>query len=147
MGWSTTAPTLPSGATWEQEQTTSVGYNYWTLATTRSIVRLEGSQFAVRIICVVSNGSYGSFISPGTYEFRCDIDGDTGTSDTSFTMTKGTTTYYFTGEAAAGVSIQTLCGYSDASGSKKTVTFTAPALATSVKLWKKVNGTWTLILG
>jgi hypothetical protein len=141
MAWSTTAPTLPSGSAWEQEQPTSVGYNYWTLATTRSIARLEGNQIAVRITCVVSNGSYGSFISPGNYTFRCDIGGVTGTEDTSFKIAKGTASYYFVGEAADGAEVVTICGYSGSSSSKKSITFTAPKLLGG-QLYVNVNGSW-----
>lgn len=147
MAWSTTAPTLPDGSAWDQTQSTSVQYNYWTLKTEQSIARLADNQIGVRVVATASNGSYGSFISPGKYSLQCNIDGVTGTADTSYTLSKGTQTFYFTGDAQANVTVVSICGYADSTASKTagTVSFTAPAILVSSKLWKKISGVWTQV--
>lgn len=128
MGWSKTAPTLPSGSSWVQEQTTEFWSNYWKLDTVRSIARLEGTSIAIKVVATMSNGSYGSFINPGKYHLSATAGGTTSTDTTSYSMTKGTQTFYYVGTAAAGSTVTTVVGYMDSSASRISKTFTAPAL-------------------
>ena len=147
MAWSTTAPTLPDGSAWDQTQSTSVQYNYWTLKTEQSIARLADNQIGVRVVATASNGSYGSFVSPGKLWLQCNINGATGTANTDYTVSKGTVTYYFVGEAASGVPVVSICGSQANSDARAagTVSFTAPAILVSSKLWKKISGVWTQV--
>lgn len=139
MAWSQTAPTLPSGSAWEQEKSVSGVANHWSLSGKLYIARLNGRQFAVKAELTSGNGSYGTYYPPAKWKLRCDIGGVTGTEDTSFSVTKGTTTFYFVGEAGDGVTITAKVGGVDAAVAVQTATFTAPALFGDV-LYLNVNG-------
>lgn len=128
MAWTTTAPTLPNGSSWVQEQTTNFVQNHWTLNTTRSIARLDGNNIAVKVVAVMSNGSYGTFYTPGKYYLSLSAGGETVTDTTTYTMSKGTQTFYCVGVAEPGSTVSTTVGYIDSSSSRKKITFTAPAL-------------------
>lgn len=141
MAWSQTAPTLPSGSDWEQEKSISGVANHWSLSGKLSIARLNGRQFAVKAELTSTNGSYGTYYPPSNWKLRCDVGGVAGTEDTSFGVTKGTTTFYFVGEAGEGVTITANVGGVDAAVAVQTATFTAPALFGST-LYFKVGGTW-----
>ena len=141
MGWSKTAPTLPSGSSWEQTQTTEFLSNYWKLDTVRSIARLEGTSIAIKVVATMSNGSYGSFINPGNYHLSATAGGTTSTDTTSYSMTEGTQTFYYVGTAEAGSTVTTVVGYVDSSASRISKTFTAPALL-GPTVYIKVGGAW-----
>ena len=141
MAWSQTAPELPSGSAWEQEKSVSGRANHWSLSGTLYIARLNGRQFAVKAELTSANGSYGTYYPPSKWTLRCDIGGVTGTEDTSFDVSKGTTTFYFVGEAGEGVTITAKVGGVGAAVAVQTATFTAPALLGST-LYFKVGGTW-----
>ena len=141
MAWSQTAPELPSGSAWEQEKSVSGSSNHWSLSGKLHIARLNGNQFAVKAELTSDNGSYGTYYPPSKWTLRCDIGGVTGTEDTSFGVTKGTTTFYFVGEAGEGVTITANVGGVDIPVATQTATFTAPALLGST-LYFKVGGTW-----
>lgn len=128
MAWTTTAPTLPNGSSWVQEQTTNFVSNHWTLNTTRYIARLDGNNIAVKVVAVMSNGSYGTFYTPGKYYLSMAAGGQTVTDTTTYTMSKGTKTFYCVGVAEPGSTVSTTVGYIDSSSSRKGITFTAPAL-------------------
>ena len=128
MAWTTTAPTLPNGSSWVQEQTTNFVQNHWTLNTTRYIARLDGNNIAVKVVAVMSNGSYGTFYTPGKYYLSLSAGGETVTDTTTYTMSKGTKTFYCTGVAEPDTTVSTIIGYIDSSSSRKKITFTAPAL-------------------
>lgn len=128
MAWTTTAPTLPNGSSWVQEQTTNFVQNHWTLNTIRSIARLDGNNIAVKVVAVMSNGSYGTFYTPGKYYLSLSAGGETVTDTTTYTMSKGTQTFYCVGVAEPGSTVSTTVGYIDSSSSRKKITFTAPAL-------------------
>lgn len=128
MAWTKTAPTLPNGSSWVQEQTTNFVSNHWTLDTTRYIARLDGNRIAVKVVAVMSNGSYGTFYSPGKYYLSMKAGGQTVTDTTTYSMTKGTQTFYCTGAADPGSTVSTTVGYIDSSASRISKTFTAPAL-------------------
>ena len=141
MAWSQTAPELPSGSAWEQEKSVSGRANHWSLSGTLYIARLNGRQFAVKAELTSANGSYGTYYPPGKWTLRCDIGGVSGTEDTSFDVSKGTTTFYFIGEAGEGVNITVKVGGVGAAVAVQTATFTAPALL-GLTLYFKVGGTW-----
>lgn len=140
MGWSTSAPTLPSGSSWAQVGTTSVETNNLKITSTIYAARLDGNGFAVRV--TETRTFYKSYFDQ-TYH-RCDIGGVTGTAYTgSWPANSGdTVSYYFTGEAAAGASITVTVGrQADSTGDMKARTFTAPALL-GPTVYIKVGGTW-----
>ena len=140
MGWSTSAPTLPSGSSWAQVGTTSVETNNLNITSTIYAARLDGNGFAVRV--TETRTFYKSYFNQ-TYH-RCDIGGVTGTAYTgSWPANSGdTVSYYFTGEAAAGTSITVTVGrQADSTGDMKASTFAAPALL-GPTVYIKVGGTW-----
>lgn len=141
MAWSTTAPELPSGSAWEQEKSISGAANHWSITGKLYIARLNGKQFAVKAELTSGNGSYGSYYPPTNWKLRCDVGDVTGTEDTSFGVTKGTTTFYFVGEAGEGVTITANVGGVDAAVAVQTATFSAPALLGST-IYLKVGGAW-----
>jgi hypothetical protein len=141
MAWSQTAPELPSGSAWEQEKSVSGAANHWSLSGKLYIARLNGRQFAVKAELTSGNGSYGTYYPPEKWKLRCDIGSVTGTEDTSFGVSKGTTTFYFVGEAGEGVTITANVGGVDIPVATQTATFAAPALLGST-LYFKVGGTW-----
>ena len=140
MGWSTSAPTLPSGSSWAQVGTTFVETNNLKITSTIYAARLDGNGFAVRV--TETRTFYKSYFNQ-TYH-RCDIAGVTGTAYTgSWPANSGdTVSYYFTGEAAAGASITVTVGrQADSTGDRKSSTFTAPALL-GPTVYIKVGGAW-----
>lgn len=141
MAWSQTAPELPSGSAWEQEKSVSGSANHWSLSGKLYIARLSGRQFAIKAELTSANGTYGTYYPPSNWKLRCDVGGVTGTEDTSFGVSKGTTTFYFVGEAGEGVTITANVGGVDAAVAVQTATFTAPALL-GATLYFKVGGVW-----
>lgn len=141
MAWSQTAPELPSGSAWEQEKIISRAANHWELTGKLYIARLNGRQFAVKAELTSGNGEYGTYYPPEKWTLRCDIGGVTGTEDTSFDVSKGTTTFYFVDEAGEGVAITAMVGGVDAAFAVQTATFAAPALLGST-IYLKVGGAW-----
>lgn len=139
MAWSQTAPTLPSGSAWEQEKSISGVSNHWRLTGKLYIARLNGRKFAIKAVLTSDNGEYGTYYPPEKWKLRCDIGGVTGTENTSFEVVKGTTTFYFVGEAGEGVTITANVGDVGAVVAVQTATFTAPALFGDV-LRLNVNG-------
>ena len=140
MGWSTSAPTLPSGSSWAQVGTTSVETNNLKITSTIYAARLDGNGFAVRV--TETRTFYKSYFNQ-TYH-RCDIGGVTGTAYTgSWPANSGdTVSYYFTGEAAAGASITVTVGrQADSTGDMESSTFTAPALL-GPTVYINVGGAW-----
>ena len=141
MAWSQTAPELPSGSAWEQEKSVSGRANHWSLTGKLYIARLNGRQFAVKAELTSANGSYGTYYPPSKWTLRCDIGGVSGTEDTSFDVSKGTTTFYFVGEAGEGVNITVKVGGVGAAVAVQTATFTAPVLF-GATVYVKIGGVW-----
>lgn len=141
MAWSQTAPELPSGSAWEQEKSVYGRANHWSLSGTLHIARLNGRQLAVKAELTSGNGSYGTYYPPEKWKLRCDIGGVTGTEDTSFEVSKGTTTFYFVGEAGEGVTIAAKVGAVNNVVDVQTATFTAPALL-GATVYIKTGGGW-----
>ena len=122
MAWTTVEPTVGS---WEQTQTTYWEQNYFNIKTTQSIGRMSGQGYAVKMAIVVTYTYPSKFANAIPLYLSC-----AGNSTTSYSLnTKNTTlTVYYTDEAAAGTAIETIAGWTDSSGSRKTLSFTAPAL-------------------
>ena len=139
MAWSQTAPELPSGSAWGQEKSISGAANHWRITGKLYIARLNGRQFAVKAELTSGNGEYGTYYPPTNWKLRCDVGDVTGTEDTSFEVSKGTTTFYFVGEAEEGVTITAKVGGVDAAVAVQTATFIAPALFGDI-LYLNVNG-------
>lgn len=140
MGWSASAPTLPSGSAWAQVGTTSVETDNLKITSTIYAARLDGNGFAVRV--TETRTFYKSYFDQ-TYH-RCDIGGVTGTEYTgSWPANSGdTVSYYFTGEAASGASITVTVGrQADSTGDMESSTFAAPELL-GPTVYIKVAGTW-----
>lgn len=141
MAWSQTAPELPSGSAWGQEKSVYGAANHWRLSGKLYIARLNGRQFAVKAELTSGNGEYGTYYPPEKWKLRCDIGGVAGTEDTSFEVVKGTTTFYFIGEAGEGVTIAAKVGCVNNVVAVQTATFVAPALLGST-VYFKVGGVW-----
>ena len=143
MGWSLTAPTLPGGSEWVQKDTISIYNNQLDVTGTISIARLEGTNFALKIVETrtfhLTNPNFTDFYK--TYH-RCDVAGVTGEAYTEsrFGSSGSTKTSYFTGIAAAGASIKVVVGVKADSVTKE-ISFTAPELLGST-IYLKVGGTW-----
>lgn len=141
MGWSTSAPTLPSGSEWSQKGTTFWENNHIRIASTVSVARLDGDQIAVRI--TETRTQQGTYWQTDNY-MRVDIGGTTGTAyTTAWSADSGVAkSIYFTGTAAAGKTINVIVGFrEDTSSSHKSVSFAAPALL-GPTVYVKVGGTW-----
>ena len=140
MGWSTSAPTLPSGSSWVQKGTTSWENNNIRISSTVSVARLDGDQIAVRI--TETRTQIGTLWQTDNY-MRVDVGGVTGTAyTTAWSANSGVAkSIYFTGTAAAGATIDVIVGYPGISASLKTVSFTAPELLGNA-VWVNVGGTW-----
>lgn len=140
MGWSKTAPTLPTGSTWVQKGTTSWENNNIVITSKVSVARLDDDGIAIRI--TETRTKQGSAYSKDNY-MRVDIGSTTGTPyTTDWAANSGVAaSVYYTGTAAAGVTIKVVVGFrADTSDSLKTVTFAAPDLL-GPTLYINVNGT------
>ena len=141
MGWSTSAPTLPSGSSWAQKGTTFWENDNIRIASTVSVARLDGDQIAVRI--TETRTQQGIYWQTDNY-MRVDVGGTTGTAyTTAWDANSGVAeSIYYTGTAAAGVTVTVTVGYSqDVSSSLQTVSFAAPALL-GPTVYINVGGTW-----
>lgn len=145
MAWSKTAPELPSGSAWEQTITKTNFFvqNWFVLSGEYSIARLEGKQFAVRVLVSPSGGSYGNHPEYGNLYLRCDIGSVQGTAETPGNLPKTPTYWYFVGEADAGTEITVVYGTTNNSSSQSngTVKLTAPALL-GATVFLRVGGVW-----
>ena len=143
MGWSLTAPTLPSGSEWVQKDTISISNNQLNVTGTVFCARLADQGFALKIvekrIFHLTNPNFTDFYK--TYH-RCDVAGVTGNAytESNFGNSGSTKTYYFTGIAAAGAAIKVVVGVK-ADNSTQEISFTAPELL-GPTVYIKVGGTW-----
>lgn len=141
MAWSTSAPTLPNGSSWEDKGTTSWENNHIRIVSTVSVARLDGDQIAVRI--TETRTQIGTYWQKDNY-LRVDIGGVTGTAyTTAWAANSGVAaSIYYTDTAAAGETINVIVGWrEDTSSSQKSVSFAAPELL-GPTVWLNVNGTW-----
>ena len=143
MGWSLTAPTLPSGSEWVQKDTISISNNQLNVTGTVFCARLADQGFALKIvekrIFHLTNPNFTDFYK--TYH-RCDVAGVTGNAytESNFGNSGSTKTYYFTGIAAAGAAVKVVVGVKADSVTQE-ISFTAPALL-GPTVYIKVGGTW-----
>ena len=140
MGWSLTAPTLPSGSSWETEGTTFWENNHIKITSVVYVARLENEGIAV---CITETRTQqGTYWQTGNC-MRVDIGGTTGTAyTTDWDADSGVAqSIYFTGTAAAGATVDVTVGYPDVSSSMQTVSFAAPALL-GPTVYINVGGTW-----
>ena len=141
MGWSTSAPTLPSGSSWVQKGTTFWENNNIRIASTVSVARLDGDQIAVRI--TETRTQQGTYWQTDNY-MRVDVGGVTGTAyTTAWSANSGVAkSIYYTGTAAAGVTVTVTVGYNqDVGSSLQQVSFAAPELL-GPTVYINVGGTW-----
>ena len=139
MAWSTTPPELPGGSEWTQVGTTIYQDNTITITSVVYCARLNGQGFALK---VDEKRSHAIGNSTALY-LRCDIGGVTGTPETGIkgTSGNGSTTAYFTGEAAAGVKITVTVSFNGTDyDTRDRFTFAAPALL-GPTVYINVNGT------
>lgn len=143
MGWSLTAPTLPSGSEWVQKDTISISNNQLDVTGTVFCARLADQGFALKIVETrtfhLTNPNFTDFYK--TYH-RCDVAGVTGEAytESNFGNSGSTKTYYFTGIAAAGASIKVIVGVK-VDNPVQEISFTAPALL-GPTVYVKVSGAW-----
>ena len=140
MGWRTSAPTLPGGSAWTKVGTTTYQDNNTTITSVVYCARLNGQGFALK---VEETRAHAKFNFTDLY-LRCDIGGVTGTPETGIkgTSGNGSTTAYFTGEAAAGVQITVTVSFNGSNyDTRDRFTFTAPELLGNA-VWVNVGGTW-----
>ena len=143
MAWSLTAPTLPSGSSWEQKGTISIFHNQLDVTGTVFCARLADRGFALKIVETrtfhLTNPNFTDFYK--TYH-RCDVAGVTGNAytESDFGNSGSTKTYYFTGIAEAGASIKVIVGVK-ADNATQEISFTASALLGPM-VYIKVGGTW-----
>lgn len=142
MAWSKTAPTLPDGKTWEQEQTTqgriqTLFHMHWTA----KIARLKGNQIAIYVKewCTRGSSSNESWFSPpSTFGVTVSVNGQDGTEKA---LTAGAQyaiiEWYYTGSAGSGATVTLTLN--DGSSGARTITFTAPDADGDV-LYLNVNG-------
>ena len=138
MGWSTTAPTLPSGSSWTGETSISqIIRNYWKLDCTMYIARLSGQGVTVKCHFTLSAGSYG--YSNNEYFY---LKEGSSSADTSiqYPSSAGTKDIYWTGDKAAGASVSITVGAVGDSTARQTKTLTAPALL-ALPIWLNDGGT------
>ena len=141
MGWSTTAPTLPNGSSWETKGTTFWENNHTKITSVVYVARLENEGIAV---CITETRTQQGLYWQTDNYMRVDIGGTTGTAyTTAWSANSGVAkSIYFTGTAAAGATIKVIVGYNtDASDSLKSVSFSAPALL-GPTVYIKVGGAW-----
>ena len=144
MAWSTSAPTLPGGSEWTQVGTTIYQDNTITITSVVYCARLNGQGFALKVNETRNHYRY-NFTD---LYLRCDIGDVTGTPETGIkgTSGNGSTTAYFTGEAAAGVQIKVTVSLSGSNyDTRDRFTFTAPALLIQRAIWQKQSGKWVKI--
>ena len=143
MGWSLTAPTLPSGSEWAQKGTISIRNNQLDVTGTVFCARLDDQGFALKIVekraFHLTNPNFTDFYK--TYH-RCDVAGVTGSAYTEsrFGNSGSTKTYYFTGTAAPGAAIKVVVGVK-VDNSTQEISFTAPELL-GPTVYIKVGGAW-----
>ena len=141
MGWSTWAPTLPSGSSWLQKGTTFWENNHTKITSVVYVARLENEGIAV---CITETRTQQGIYWQTDNYMRVDVGGTTGTAYTAaWDADSGVAaSIYYTGTAAAGVTVKVTVGYNqDVSSSLQTVTFAAPALL-GPTVYINVGGTW-----
>lgn len=141
MGWSTSAPTLPSGSSWEQKGTTFWENNHIRIASIVYVARLDGDQIAV---CITETRTQQGIYWQTDNYMRVDVGGVPGTAYTAaWDADSGVAaSIYYTCTASAGATIEVTVGYNtDVSSSMRSVSFAAPELL-GPTVYIKVGGAW-----
>ena len=144
MSWSKTSPSLPSGSSWVKVGTTTYQDNNTTITSVVYCARLNGQGFALKVN--ETRNHYRHNLTDLC--LRGDIGGGTGTPEKGIkgTSGNGSTTAYFTGEAAAGGQIKVTVSLSGSNyDTRDRFTFTAPALLIQRAIWQKQSGKWVKI--
>ena len=134
MGWSTTAPTLPSGSSWVQKDTIRISNNQLDVTGTLYFARLKDTGFALKLVekrsFHLTNPNFTDFYK--TYH-RCDVAGATGTAYTEnhFGNSGSTKTYYFTGNADLDDTIHVLVSL-NLDSSTGSSTFASPGVLVTI---------------
>lgn len=109
MGWTTTPPTLPSGASYASVGSWNKTANKYSTAGTISIARLGTNQVSIRFTLNTSSGSTSTFAPPGYMDFKV------GNSTKSYGWggTTNSKTVYWTGTLNKDATIATAAGAHD----------------------------------
>ena len=140
MGWSTTAPTLPTGSSWKSVGSWNVTANKYSTAGSIAIARLNTNQAAVRFIFNTNNGSTSVFAPPGWMDFKV------GNDVKSYGWgARISTTVYWTGTLNAGASVTVAAGAHDDGSAFSHDTYlsknaTGPDYITKYTITYKANG-------
>lgn len=105
MGWSTTAPTLPTGSSWKPVGSWNVTANKYSTDGSIAIARLNTNQAAVRFIFGTNDGSTSVFAPPGYMDFK--VGDDVKSYGWGARISR---TVYWTGTLNAGASVTVAAG-------------------------------------
>lgn len=140
MGWSTTAPTLPSGVEWAQAADTVSGrYNNFSVTATVSYARMSGKQLAIMVVCTVGYGQSGKYYTFGNWFLQATVAGTADAGDNSLGSALGTQTFYYIAEAGASAEVKIGVGWNGVAN--WVISFTAPKLR-GATAYVNVNGSW-----
>lgn len=134
---------MPDGSAWEQEQRTNkISFNHWALSLTASIARLSGNELCIDFGVVWYTGEYGTFYPPSSSVLWATVDGtQEETYSPAAPPSPQTQHFYYTTTANAGVAITANAQGYNASTSRRTLDFTAPALL-SIPLYVFTGMQW-----
>ena len=110
MGWTTTAPTLPSGASWKKVTTGGRKENNVSVSMEIHIARLSQNNAAIRFKMTSSEGEYGTYYPPGWVGFKV------GNSTKAYGWARAVTAYW-TGAMNEGTTYAVSGGGGDSSSS------------------------------
>ena len=140
MGWSTTAPTLPTGSSWKSVGSWNVTANKYSTTGSIAIARLNTNQAAGRFIFNTSDGSTSVFAPPGWMDFK--VGNDVESYGWGARISK---TVYWTGTLNAGASVTVAAGAHDDGSAFSHDTYlskmaTGPDFVTKYTITYKANG-------
>lgn len=140
MGWSTTAPTLPTGSSWKSVGSWNVTANKYSTAGSIAIARLNTNQAAVRFILNTNDGSTSVFAPPGYMDFK--VGNDVKSYGWGARISE---TVYWTGTLNAGASVTVAAGAHDSGSAFSHATYlskstTGPDYVTKYTITYKANG-------
>ena len=130
MGWTTTAPSLPSGSSYSSVGSWNYTANKYSTAGTISIARLNTNQVSIRFVLNTNSGSTSTFAPPGYMDFK--VGDSTKSYGWGASMSK---TVYWTGTLNSGSTIKTAAGAHDSGSAFSHATYldknaTGPAYVT-----------------
>ena len=146
MAWSSSAPSFPSGSSWNAPtsgQPSKLTGNYFSLTYEVHVARRDTNQVCIRFRATLGYGQYGSaqFYPPSYIYFR--VGSTDYTAPASPSKNGDTLTRYWTGTLNAGSTVTVYCGYSS-DGSTGTAlrsaTMAGPAYLTTYTITYNANG-------